>query len=118
LPMSALENPDLDGVGAAVDPDRFLPADHPQWPGHWASAPQRWEADPEASLLATETRGCITEAIAALPESQRLIITLRDVNGWSADEVCESLALSAGNQRVLLHRARSRVRAALEQHLG
>jgi RNA polymerase sigma-70 factor (ECF subfamily) len=118
VPMSALENPDLEGAGAAVDPDRFLPADHPQWPGHWSSAPQRWDADPEASLLATETRGWIAEAIAALPASQRLIITLRDVQEWSADEVCESLSISAGNQRVLLHRARSRVRAALEQHLG
>ena len=56
--------------------------------------------------------------IAALPESQRLIITLRDVQGWSAEEVCDSLGLSDGNQRVLLHRARSRVRNALEQYLN
>src|SRR5438034_298654 len=60
----------------------------------------------------------VAEAVATLPESPRLIITLRDVQGWSAEEVCESLAISAGNQRVLLHRARSRVRNALEQHLG
>jgi RNA polymerase sigma-70 factor, ECF subfamily len=118
IPMSALENPDLDGTEPAVNPDRFLAADHPQWPGHWASAPQSWETNPEASALAHETRACIEAAIATLPPSQQMIITLRDVEGWTAEEVCESLGLTDANQRVLLHRARSKVRAALEQHLS
>lgn len=118
VPLSALETPDLDGADAAVAADRFLPADHAQWPGHWASAPQRWDVDPEASLLSGELRGWIEQAIAALPESQRLIITLRDVQGWSPEEVCERLGITDGNQRVLLHRARARVRSLLEQHLS
>src|SRR5713226_3252260 len=100
IPMSALENPDLEGAEPAVNADRFLAADHPQWPGHWASAPQSWETNPEASALAHETRACIEAAIAALPPSQQTIITLRDVEGWSAEEVCESLGLTDANQRV------------------
>jgi RNA polymerase sigma-70 factor, ECF subfamily len=118
LPISALENPDLDGREPAVAAARFLPPDHAQWPGHWASAPQRWDVDPEAVLLSDELRGWIEIAIATLPESQRLIITLRDVQGWTPDEVCQSLGITDGNQRVLLHRARARVRTALEQHLS
>ena len=118
IPLSALQNPDLDGVGPAVDPDRFLPADHPQWPGHWATPPERWDLDPESSLLSGELRARIEAAIAELPENQRLIITLRDVQGWSPDEVCATLGISDGNQRVLLHRARSRVRTVLEQYLS
>ncbi len=118
VPLSALANPDLDSHEPAVDPDRFLPADHPQWPGHWASAPPRWDVDPEASLLSGELRGWIEDAIAALPESQRLIITLRDVQGWTPEEVCEALGITDGNQRVLLHRARARVRNILERHLS
>ncbi len=116
--LSALENPDLDGVEPAVSPERFLPADHPQWPGHWAAPPQSWDANPEAALLGRETRARIETAIAALPPSQQVVITLRDVEGWSADEVCETLGVTEGNQRVLLHRARSRVRNALEQYLS
>ena len=118
VPLSALENPDLADHERAVAADRFLPPDHARWPGHWASAPQRWDLDPEASLLSGELRGWIEGAIAALPESQRLIITLRDVQGWSPEEVCESLGITDGNQRVLLHRARARVRGLLEQHLS
>lgn len=118
IPLSALQNPDLDGAEPAVDPERFLPADDARWPGHWASPPRRWDVDPESALLSRELRGRIEAAIEALPETQRLIITLRDVKGWSPEEVCASLGVTDGNQRVLLHRARSRVRSALEQYLG
>jgi RNA polymerase sigma-70 factor (ECF subfamily) len=59
----------------------------------------------------------VKTAIDELPGAQRSVITLRDVRGWPADEVCAALELSEGNQRVLLHRARSHVRAALERHL-
>lgn len=101
----------------SVDPERFLGAGHPRWPGHWASPPERWDDQPESRLLSTETRSVIEATIAELPEAQRLVITLRDIEGFSSEEVCTLLGVSSGNQRVLLHRARSRVRAVLEIHL-
>ena len=107
LPFSAFDSDD------AVDPDRFRGPDEP-WPGHWSAPPRGF---PEERLLAQETRGVIEDAIRGLPETQRTVITLRDVEGWSADEVCNALTLSETNQRVLLHRARSSVRAALERYL-
>ncbi|MFL5936449.1 MAG: RNA polymerase sigma factor [Gaiellaceae bacterium] len=108
LPFSALE-PDEPAVAA----ERFHGADH-NWPGHWASAPPSF---PEERLLAAETRDVIERTIASLPPTQRAVISLRDVEGWSAEEVCNALTLTETNQRVLLHRARSAVRAALEQYL-
>jgi RNA polymerase sigma-70 factor, ECF subfamily len=103
--------------GPTVDPERFLPSDHERWPDHWAIAPARWPT-PEEGLLAGETRAVIAAAIAALPQAQRTVIALRDVEGWSSEEVCEALEISAGNQRILLHRARARVRRAIEDHLA
>jgi RNA polymerase sigma-70 factor (ECF subfamily) len=114
LPFSALERPD--GVPeAAVEAHRFLDAEHPRWPGHWAAPPEPW---PEDRLLAGETREVIARAIEALPASQRAVISLRDVEGWSSDEVRNALDLSETNQRVLLHRARSKVRRALEEYFS
>jgi RNA polymerase sigma-70 factor, ECF subfamily len=101
----------------AVSPDRFLDASHPRWPGHWAARPQRWDELPEECLLGRETLREAREAIDALPPRQRQVILLRDVDGWTPEEVCAALDISGGNQRVLLHRARSRVRSALEEHL-
>ncbi len=118
LAMSALGGSDDEGWEPAVAPDRFLPADHAQWPGHWATPPQPWSADPEAGVLARETRACIEAAIRALPPNQRDVIALRDVQGWTPEEVAEALGITDGNQRVLLHRARAKVRAALEAHLA
>jgi len=115
IPFSALVD-DLDEP--AVPEDRFLPEDHPRWPGHWSSPPASWRELPEERLLAGETLGRVRDAIEGLPSMQRQVITLRDVDGWSAEEVCELLDLSEGNQRVLLHRARSKVRAALEEYLA
>jgi RNA polymerase sigma-70 factor (ECF subfamily) len=103
--------------GPSVDPDRFLGDGHERWPGHWAVAPTRWTA-PEDGVLAAETREVIRAAIAALPEPQRTVISLRDVEGWDPQEVCDVLGVTDGNQRVLLHRARTKVRAALEVHGG
>jgi RNA polymerase sigma-70 factor (ECF subfamily) len=114
VPFSALAEAEDTGE-PSVDPDRFLPADHERYPHHWAALPNRWPA-PEAGALAGETRRVIAEAIAALPVAQRTVIALRDVEGWSSEEVSEALEITAGNQRVLLHRARSRVRAALERY--
>jgi RNA polymerase sigma-70 factor (ECF subfamily) len=116
LPFSALAAAEDTGE-PSVDPDRFLPADHPAFPGHWAMAPAPWPT-PEDGLLAGEAREVIAAAIEALPEAQRTVIALRDVEGWSSEEVCEALAISPGNQRILLHRARSRVRNAIESYYG
>jgi RNA polymerase sigma-70 factor (ECF subfamily) len=114
IPFSALRSPE-NVPEPALDPERFRPPDDPRWPGHWASKPQEW---PEEQLLAGETLRVVDVAIEALPPAQRAVITLRDVEGWSAEEVCNALELSETNQRVLLHRARSKVRHALEGHLG
>jgi RNA polymerase sigma-70 factor, ECF subfamily len=100
----------------SVPADRFNPLDHPRWPRHWSAAPTDWGALPEAVLDSAETREVIDAAISALPPAQRDVITLRDIDGLATNEVCDVLSLSEGNQRVLLHRARSRVRAALEMH--
>jgi RNA polymerase sigma-70 factor, ECF subfamily len=109
LPFSSLGDDD----GPAVDPDRFRPPGA-QWAGGWKVFP---DALPEERLLARETLSLIGDAIAELPERQHLVITMRDVEGWSAEEVCEALAISEANQRVLLHRARSKVRRTLEAYL-
>jgi len=106
------------GDEPSVDPSRFLDEQHEKWPGHWASPPTRWDAIPEDYLAGSETMGVLRDAIATLPETQRRVIVLRDVEGWSPEEVCSLLELSEANQRVLLHRARSKVRQALEDHLA
>jgi RNA polymerase sigma-70 factor (ECF subfamily) len=94
------------GDEPAVDPERFID-------GHWAQPPEPWRA-----VLDSEARALVDRAIAALPEQQRQVIQLRDVEGWSAEDVRNVLELSETNQRVLLHRARSKVRAALEDFFG
>lgn len=114
VPFLALE---LAGDDQPVDAERFLDAQHPRWPGHWASPPQRWDEIPEQRLLGTETRAELEAAVAGLPPGQRIVLSLRDIEGWSAAEVCEALDLTETNQRVLLHRARSAVRKELEKYL-
>ena len=89
----------------------------PPTPGTGAVPPQRWEDLPEARLLSAETREQVLAAIDELPPAQREVITLRDVEGWTSAEVREALDLSESSQRVLLHRARSKVRARLEGNL-
>jgi RNA polymerase sigma-70 factor, ECF subfamily len=105
----------------AVDPDRFFSPGDPNTPpggaNGWSLPPARWET-PEESLLSGETRDLILRTIDELPPAQKEVITLRDLEGWTAPEVCNALELSETNQRVLLHRARSKVRTALEQYLG
>ena len=98
----------------AVSPDRFQ-GQGDAWPGHWATPPRPWE-DPERRLQSLEARDRLRAAIGELPETQRAVLTLRDVEGLEADEVCGLLDLSPGNQRVILHRARARVRAELERY--
>jgi RNA polymerase sigma-70 factor (ECF subfamily) len=98
----------------AVPPDRFQ-RDGDAWPGHWAAPPRPWE-DPERRLASLEARAYLRAAIAALPATQQAVLTLRDVEGLDAEEVCGLLDVSAGNQRVLLHRARAKVRTQLERY--
>jgi len=105
-----------DGLGPTIEPDRFFPPDHDEWPGHWASPPPAWENLPEARLEANETLDQVRAALAGLPDAHRRVIALRDVEGLSSDEVCAVLGLTPANERVLLHRARGRVRARLERY--
>jgi RNA polymerase sigma-70 factor, ECF subfamily len=105
----------FDGAGEPpVDPERFVPGDDPALAGHWARPPVAWEE----RLPSAATHDVICGAIEGLPPGERLVVALRDVGGWSAEETCDALGLAPADQRLLLHRARSRVRAALERHLG
>lgn len=114
-PFSALTDDGDDE--AAVDAERFRAEGH-RWAGHWAAAPADWSALPEERLLGSETLAQVHAAIEELPPRQADVLVLRDVEGWTPDEVCAALDISDGNQRILLHRARSKVRAALESYLS
>jgi RNA polymerase sigma-70 factor (ECF subfamily) len=112
-PFSALTS-ELESDEPSVDPDRFV--SEGRWAGFWGAPPSAHHI-PEAHVLAAEARDRLMAAIEALPPAQRTVITLRDVKGFSATEVCDLLDISEANQRVLLHRARSKARAALERYL-
>jgi RNA polymerase sigma-70 factor (ECF subfamily) len=108
IPFSDFESPD--GDEPAVEPERFIN-------GEWAELPHAWETgSAEDAALRHETLAQIQQAIAALPEMQRAVITLHDIEGWETKDICNVLAISETNQRVLLHRARSKVRRALENY--
>jgi RNA polymerase sigma-70 factor (ECF subfamily) len=118
VPFSSLEL--APEVGSEHEPalptDRFQGLDG-RHPRRWVSFPMPWSTDPDGALLSAETGKLIADTIAGLADGQRIVITLRDVEGWDSAEVCSVLELSETNQRVLLHRARSKVRAALERYL-
>jgi RNA polymerase sigma-70 factor (ECF subfamily) len=114
IPFSALQDPAA-VPEPAVEPDRFLRPDDPREPGAWAAPPAPL---PDQVLLAAETLAVIEAAIEGLPPAQRAVISLRDVEGWSSEEVRNALEISETNQRVLLHRARSKVRRALEGYVS
>lgn len=116
VPLSSLAGPAEEPGGPTVDPDRFQSRDEP-YPGHWRELPAPWPS-PEQHILGDELRARLEQALAALPARQRIVITLRDVEGYLADEVCSMLKISAANQRVLLHRARAHVRAHLEAYFA
>ncbi len=97
-----------DGLGS----DRYTAG------GTWREPPAPWTDDVDDRLSAPEVAARIRQAVEQLPDSQRQVVTLRDVEGLPSSEVCAMLGISEGNQRVLLHRARTRVRAMLEQDLG
>jgi RNA polymerase sigma-70 factor, ECF subfamily len=115
VPFSALADADVEEEGPSVPPERFHGPDD-RWAGHWATPPEPW-GRPDYELLSAETLARIAAAIDALPERQRRVIMLRDVEGCSAAEVCNVLELSETNQRVLLHRARTKVRRSLDDYL-
>ncbi len=108
----------MEGEGA-VDPSAFIDASAgATWAGWWAAYPRAWNSVPEERLLGRETLELAGRAIDALPTRQREVLVLRDVAGMEPEEVCTALGLTDGNQRVLLHRARGKVRRVLEAHLG
>jgi RNA polymerase sigma-70 factor (ECF subfamily) len=99
----------------SIDPARFRPSNSADWPDHWLLGPVPWPA-PEEALLAGEARKVVLEAIAALPDALREVLVLRDLEGMTAAETCAVLGVSDVNQRVMLHRARARVRLAVEDY--
>jgi RNA polymerase sigma-70 factor (ECF subfamily) len=113
VPLSSLCD---DDEGPTVDPSRFQGPGEP-YPGHWREFPAPWPA-PEQAAVAAEMRAQVAAALAGLPERQRVVVTLRDVEGCTAEEVCVILGVSAANQRVLLHRGRAAVRSRLEEYLS
>jgi RNA polymerase sigma-70 factor (ECF subfamily) len=117
VPFSEFTKKESKNPEAVVDPLRFRAADD-DYPDHWSVAPRPWNVDPEKQLLSGEMLGVLDRAIESLPEAQRLVLKMRDVNGWTAEEVSNVLAVSETNQRVLLHRARSRVRGILETYFS
>ncbi len=113
-PFASLAGDDLDAP--SFDPDRFLGAGH-EWTGHWSTLPADWRGVPETRLTSSETFETVRRAIDALPPMQAQVIRLRDVMGWTSEDVRNGLDLTETNQRVLLHRARAKVRAALEREM-
>jgi RNA polymerase sigma-70 factor (ECF subfamily) len=114
VPFSSLHD-SADARGEpALDADRFLPEDHDRYPRHWAIGPTPW---PERATETAESLALLRATVDALPPAQREVITLRDIVGCTAEETCNALDLSETNQRVLLHRARAKVRSALENEL-
>jgi RNA polymerase sigma-70 factor (ECF subfamily) len=116
VPFASLGPTELSSEASDLgfSPDRFRTGTEP-YPGHWSTPPDRWRPDEQAER--SELQRIILDAIAKLPDVQRQVITLRDVDGWSSEEVCNVLDLTATNQRVILHRARAKVREALDRRL-
>jgi RNA polymerase sigma-70 factor (ECF subfamily) len=115
VPFAALSDEDSDEP--TVSADQFHPGNDLNGLHGWISTPHTWEVRPEDQALRAELRVQIQASLEQLPPTQRTVISLRDIEGWSAQEVCNILAISESNQRVLLHRARAGVRRALDAYL-
>jgi RNA polymerase sigma-70 factor (ECF subfamily) len=115
VPFSSLPEFTSELHEPSIETKRFQGPDQRQ-PGSWVSFPQSWEEIPEERILSQETMTRIQEAIDTLPVGQREVITLRDIEGCTSEEACDLLGVSEANQRVLLHRARCKVRRALERY--
>ena len=113
VPFSTLAKDEAEATELAVEPDRFFEPGNPSQ-GHWAVPPTSWGDDPERRLLSRECMDQLQQAIRELPPAQKSVVTLRDVSGWTAEDVCDSMEISEANQRVLLHRARSKIRRTME----
>ncbi len=114
IPFVAAVNPYDEPYEGAVDPDRFLAVDDSVFPRHWSSVPPRWRHDPEDHVLQEEVGAVVATACQALTPAQREVLILGDVAGFGSEEVCDLLRITPANQRVLLRRARTWVRRALE----
>ena len=117
VPFSSLLDEEIDAYEPSVEPERFFPPGSGR-PGTWISLPENWDEIPEKRLLSQETFASIESAIEALPPHQRIVMTLHDIEGWMPEEICLLLGISEANRRVLLHRARSKVRHALERYFA
>jgi RNA polymerase sigma-70 factor (ECF subfamily) len=117
IPFSAAGGSWAEGIEPAMEATRFR-GPHDPWAGGWVSFPQNWGQGPEQRLLSGEVQQVIRAAIDQLPPGQREVVVLRDVQGWNAEEVCHVLELSESNQRVLLHRGRSKLRRGLAHYLA
>ena len=116
IAMSALSAEGEEGDDPTVDPSRFRTNGH--WKDYWTDYPQSWdEGTPERRLLEKEGAGLLEQAIAALPSRLKQVLIMRDVEGLDSKDVCVLLSISEANQRVLLHRARGKVRQAMETYL-
>ncbi|MGZ4678461.1 MAG: RNA polymerase sigma factor [Acidimicrobiia bacterium] len=115
VPFSSLGSGDDDERDPTIAAERFQGPDG-RYPGHWAQFPTRWHDHPEIRSVAHETLAVVRDALERLPASQQEVVRLRDLEGWTSLEVCNALGISETNQRVLLHRGRAKVRAALEDY--
>ena len=115
VPLSEIAADEASGDELGVSRSSFFDAG--RWAGMWSTAVPRWEDLPEERLVSNELRTVLLASIDALPRMQRAVITLRDVEGWTPEEVCDYLDIANGNQRILLHRARAAARAAIERYL-
>jgi len=118
VPFAALRTRDADGDGPAPAPERLEAAGPERRGRHWAAPSERWEESPERFLQSQETLRVAREAVARLAPMQRLVVTMRDLEGWDSHDVRDALGISETNQRVLLHRGRVHVRAALQAYIG
>ena len=112
IPFAAHWDPAIEPVAPGVDPARFRTGE--PWPGHWAVSVPEWEPMRVEQLLARPSSARIEDEIAKLPQAQREVLTLRDVEGWTSGEVSTALGITEATQRLLLHGGRSRMRAALD----
>ena len=115
VPFSSLARDEGDGDTPTIAPERFQGPDG-RYPGHWSAFPARWHDHPEVRAVGHETLAVVRDALDRLPPAQQEVVRLRDLEGWTSFEVCNALGLTETNQRVLLHRGRAKLRAALERY--
>lgn len=118
VPFATLAAQESSSPWSSVDPSSFHRDANSRLNGHWVEPPPAWKTSPEQILLDKETMAAVKHAIGELPPAQGTVMLMRDVEGFSSKEVCNALQITATNQRVLLHRARTKVRQALAARFG